>query len=109
MQHSISPEFRTAIRIVGFAGTLCVFIFAAREMCLFQTGRLVFRALIGGTTFLMLAYAWGMLLGKLWTLSGRVLGCEQNLGAPSRPAVRRRLRTTPIVRTNNRRAYGHNS
>ena len=105
MHLSRSPKFRAVLRIASFAGTLCAFVLAARGVCLFHTGRLIVHALVEGATFLMLAYVWGMLLGKLWTLSGRISGYE-----PKRtvPAVRRRLRTTPFVRAN-RRACGNNA
>ena len=105
MQLSRSPKVHAFLRIASFAGTLCALVLAAREMCLFHAGRLIVHALIEGATFLMLAYVWGMLLGKLWALSGRISGYE-----PKRtvPAVRRRLRTTPFVRAN-RRACGHNA
>jgi len=107
MHLSRSPKFRAVLRIASFAGTLCAFVLAARGMCLFHTGRLIVHALVEGATFLMLAYVWGMLLGKLWAWSGRISGCKRK-SVPSSSTARRRLRTTPFIRAN-RRACGHNA
>jgi len=107
MQLSRSPKFHAFLRIASFAGTLCALVLAAREMCLFHAGRLIAHALIEGTAFLMLAYCWGMLLGKLWAWSGRISGCERK-SVPSSSTARRRLRTTPFIRAN-RRVCGHNA
>lgn len=107
MQLSRSPKFRALLRLASFAGALCAFVLAARGLCLFHAGRLIVHALIAGTAFLMLAYCWGMLLGKLWAWSGRISGCERK-SVPSSFVARRRLRTTPFVRAN-RRACGYNA
>ena len=107
MHLSPSPKVRALLRIASFAGTLCALILAARGLCLFHAGRLIVHALVAGTAFLMLAYCWGMLLGKLWAWSGRISGCERK-SVPSSFVARRRLRTTPFVRAN-RRACGYNA